>query len=165
MIKNLKKIERIIGIMLIVFGTYILFVKISECYLYFNILKEQVQTINLVYYSLYESIFPILVLIGGILLLRSNKIGWLLSLFSSVCVDYFLISNSIRFIQEYNLVQDSNYKAVIIIGILLLAIIFLIISIILLNKAFREKYKPSIFNLIVLLILMCFVIFRNYISV
>ena len=75
---------------------------------------------------------------GGILLLYGDKPGWLLSIISSAM---FMISLFISATNNRNNVKQTDlffYQSYSV-----TAITFLVITILLLQKAFREKYKPT----------------------
>ncbi len=151
MTRNFKYSEKIIATFPLLYGAVIIFVlfygmvdtyDFALSYLHLTWKKLSILNIIKLYHS--EFLFGFLSAIAGFLLLRSKKIGWMLSIIASFSTVISVVKNI--YYMNYNIANNGfNKSSAIIMSCILLAL-FIFISWILITKPFQIKYQPTKVN-------------------
>jgi hypothetical protein len=150
--------EKVIAIFLILWGIFILaedFYSIFNNYHYaLRYLDANNEKISYLKFSLKYNLMllDVIPIIGGILLMATKKIGWLLSFLS-------VVLNSFLYLIPSDKIQKDAFKHIQVILILVcISIFFLTLTIVLASKPFRNRYKPTSGTWFIILISVSFVV-------
>jgi drug/metabolite transporter (DMT)-like permease len=158
--RNWQITEKIIAGVLITWGCILFF---EGAYALYNLFQILLQNLKWEQISLFKSfkifhlqiLLPLTTISGGIFLLIGRKIGWILSLIAS------LVSAGIYLIPYDKVFEKEDYKnSEFILFVSCIAIFFLAISIVLALKPFRNKYKPTKTNWLIISVVV-FLIFAD----
>ncbi|CAN5177424.1 hypothetical protein BH11BAC6_BH11BAC6_00460 [soil metagenome] len=138
--KRIVIIEKIIAILLVLWGLFCLYYIVTVAAGMINSVPKNLGGANYWYVlqvNHLSVILSILCVFGGFMLLFSDKSGWMLSVVSSImyCISFFISSRSNT--------ADTDPYAIFYKSYGITAILFLIISVVLFLKPFRQKYLPS----------------------
>ncbi len=150
MTKNWRTAEIIIAIVLILWGCFLFFEGVHSIYFVFtlafqdHILKwEQVSLLKTFHSYYIQVLLPFTAIMGGIFLLRNKKIGWILSLITSLLYTGIFL---VPYDNASNYYKDLEFVLI----ISCIGIFFITISIVLALKPFRNKYKANKINWLII---------------
>jgi len=139
--------EKITGVLQIIFGLVLIYIliwglniKLNQFYKITEITGSDISIFKIFYTNHYNLILSLLGIVSGVLLIRNNKIGWILSITTwfSYCIGTILTTRKIALKNSNFEIFSGQYN---IYGLMI--IIFLIMGILLISKEFRKKYSPN----------------------
>ncbi|WP_425077881.1 hypothetical protein [Psychroserpens sp. S379A] len=155
---KIKITEKIIGVSLISLSCLFLYYSIigfNQILKLINSAGEEISILKVIKNYHYPFIVPILGIVSGTLLLFRKRIGWIGSVIISFTNGIVIAILLLKSFNNENLDEEMTNSEIIIFS--LIALVFLIFGITLLNKSFREKYQPtkytwSIISIIILML-------------
>lgn len=166
MTKSWTIFEKITGILQIIFGLVLIYILIWAINIklnqVFKITGSDISFFKIFYTHHYNFILSLLGIVSGVLLIRNNKIGWILSIST-----WFSYSIGTIFTTWKIALGNSNFEIYsghyIIYGLMI--IIFLIMGILLISKEFRKKYSPNRKSWVLLILITAFFILDRLILI
>ncbi|CAN5426980.1 hypothetical protein BH10BAC2_BH10BAC2_19070 [soil metagenome] len=137
-------IEKIIAILLVIAGIFLLYNEVSVIADVLNsgyIITGKATYLQLLQVHFLPVVLSIVSLFGGCMLFFNDKTGWILSVIATAMFGFLFFISSRSNASDTKLAFATFYKSY---G--LTAILFFVFFILLLLRPFREKYQPGVKN-------------------